>query len=314
MSAFGEIGEVSVLIDYEEYMKRLGHKPSYIYPSMVALRCFVKEGYNWEKYEDYNRFLIKHTVNKRSTAYFDVLKKFVKWKFKEDRELKNIVLESIQMTGKKARDPKPRNSIITEAEQMRIIQNIKTPKHQLIAWLQKESGVRAGDVLRTLKDNFKMGMYTDDDGSVRKVMDIVFVKKGDRVAKIPIFNPHLIQYLKVHLENLDGDEDLAFINRDVVSKKNKDNEYALIRRNYNLYHADLKQACDDLGYDSGQFSTHDWRRNFANRIWVDVLKKNDIVALQRAMGHSQVETTAIYLRQSGLQSRDIYKQSYDLSK
>jgi integrase len=303
-----------LLAEYEEYIKRLGHKPSRIVSVMSVIKCFIKEGHDFERFQDYATFLEDHTIKKRSTYYYDVMKKFVTYTFKDDKETRMILLDTIKMVGKKRRDPKPRNSIITEEEQMRIIQNITTPKHQLIAWIQKETGVRAGDVIRLKRDYIKFGLYKDNDGITTIVVDITFVKKGDRVTTIPIFNPYLIDYLKVHLQTIDGDEEYAFIDRSVVRKESIYDDWRLENRNYYLYYQDLRKSSETLGYKVGQFATHDWRRNFANKVWIDVLKKQDIIALQRAMGHAHVDTTVGYLRQSGLESRDIFKHTYDLNK
>ena len=302
-----------LLSEFEENLKRLGKSPSTINQYLVCLNCFIKEGYDFEKYGDYASFLEEHTIKKRSFNYYNILMMFVIFTYKDRKDIKSILIDTIKMIGKRRKDPMPRNSIVSEDEQMRMIQNMNTPKHQLIAWIQKETGVRAGDVIRTLKKNIKFSMYKDDSGNSSIVLDITFQKKGDRVSTIPLFNPHLIEYIKKHLSYVSGEEDYAFLDRSVVNKENVNSMFHLERRNYYLYYHDLRQSCESLGYKTSDFSTHDWRRNFANKIWVDVLHKTDIVALQRAMGHAHIETTTCYLRQSGLESREIYKHAFDLN-
>ena len=196
---------------------------------------------------------------------------------------------------------------------MRIINNIISPKHQLIAWIQKVTGVRAGDVLRTKKEQIRFGLYKVNENESVPIMEISFIKKGDKVSKIPIFEFRLIEQIKQYLKMLPPDEDYVFSQRDVVNEYNKNDDRKVMKRNYNLYWNDLKQACKKCGFETNQFATHDWRRNFANKVWVDVLKKTDIVALQRALGHAHIETTTAYLRQSGMESQEIFKSAHDLN-
>ena len=169
-------------------------------------------------------------------------------------------------------------------------------------------------MIRTKKEQIRFGLYKDDKGKSSVVIDITFIKKGEKVSKIPLFNPDLINFLKLYLNRLPPEEDYVFAQRDLVNSYNADKDEKVLRRNYYVYYMDLKQACKKCGFEVNQFATHDWRRNFANKVWVDVLKKTDIVALQRALGHEHIETTTKYLRQSGLESRDIFKYTYELNK
>ncbi len=87
-------------------------------------------------------------------------------------------------------------------------------------------------------------------------------------------------------------------------------EYKLISQNYRRYWADLKQALNAVGVAKQDFATHDFRRCFAREIWD---KYKDLVLLQNALNHENPGTTIRYLKQSGLQNRDVFYQ-YQMEK
>jgi integrase len=113
---------------------------------------------------------------------------------------------------------------------------------------------------------------------------------------------------------LDPNEEYLFIDRDIVYERHRQDDFKLYRKNYYDYWQDLHKTCEMVGVDPKKFSTHDWRRNFANKIWTDVLNKKDIEALRRALGHAHIDTTVRYLRHSGMESQDVFKKSFDLEK
>jgi integrase len=305
----------SIIIDYEEYLRRRGKKESTINVYVSCIKKFLKNGYDLEDYRYYNKFLEDYTIKKRSGHYFDILISFVKWYFQQDKKaIRELIIDAIRMTGKNTKDPIRQSTMLTEDQQMFIIKNLEEFKHSIISWIQKETGVRAGDVIRLKKDRVKFGYYKESDGKCYLTLDFSFIKKGDKVSKIPVFNPYLIKYLKELINNTPSYEEYLFINRDVVNKENQNNDFMLNRRNYYLYWRDLNKTCQNIGLDPSKFSTHDWRRNFADKVWVDVLGKTDIEALRRALGHERVETTIRYLRHSGLQSQDIFKRKFELNK
>ena len=296
---------------YIEYLTKLGRKRSTIREVETCLLKFIKDGKRFEEYEDIVDFLQEHTVQKRSFQYYDFLLGFIRFNYADDRTTLKKIVKAIKMFGRRMKDPVPRNSIMSDKDLFRIILALKEHKHKIIAWIQKETGVRAGDVIRLYKKNVRFGFVKSDEGNFI-TLEITFIKKGDKVSVIPIFNPDLIDYVKWYLKKNITDEKYLFI--DSRHKGKNPDDYNTHRANYLRYWRDLKQACEKCGYKPSDFATHDWRRNFANKVWVDVLKKTDVVALQRALGHSYVETTTKYLRQSGLQSRDLFLKTYQLSK
>lgn len=303
-----------IIADFEDYLKKKGRKPSTINLQMSVIKNFIKKGYNLEHYNDYNKFLEEHTIRKRSSYYYDVILNFVKWHFKDQKEVRSQIIDAIVMTKKHIKDPVKQTLIIDENTALYIIKSLENPKHALISWIQKETGVRAGDVIRLKRNHIKFTYHKDNEGKMSLIMEITFHKKGDKVSKIPIFNPHLINYIKERLTKIEGEEEFVFIDRTVVHKRYMNDDFRLERRNYVMYWEDLKNTCERLGIDPAQFTSHDWRRNFANKVWIDVLDKKDIIGLQRALGHSHIDSTVRYLRYSGLESQDIFKKVHDLNK
>jgi integrase len=302
-----------IILEFEVYLSRRLKKSS-INQYKSCLKSFMKNGYNIRNKDDYIDYLQKHIIQKRSTHHYDVLVKFVKWYFKEkeDIELQKDILDAIKVLGKKNFDPKKETSYLEDYEQMQVINNLKMYKHSLIAWIQKETGVRAGDVLRLKRHNesndtdIKFALYDKEI-----IMNIRFTQKGDKVRIIPIFNQELINALDEYISTVFLDEEYLFCSREKVREQNKKDYFKVENKNYYDYWKDLKETCTKLGLDPHKFTSHDIRRNFASDVWTNTLERKDLLALQKAMGHSHVDTTIRYLRTSGLEVQDIFKKRFD---
>src|SRR6056297_3670649 len=59
-----------------------------------AIDDFVNEVDDYYNLEEYNKFLINHSIKKRSTYYYYALKYFIKYKI-EDKALKANILENL---------------------------------------------------------------------------------------------------------------------------------------------------------------------------------------------------------------------------
>ena len=76
----------------------------------------------------------------------------------------------------------------------------------------------------------------------------------------------------------------------------------ITRTNYRWYYNDLKRSCKSIGIDLKDFSTHDFRRAFAEDVWK---LTHDPRQLKEALHHKRFETTQIYLQRSGLENKDL---------
>jgi len=302
-----------IVAEFEYYLKTGGRKlkDSSINQYVSCIKSFFNNGYNVRNKDDYIKYLRKHTIEKRSSHHYDITIKFVNWYFKEksDLELRKDILEAIKLLGKRNFDPIKETEILNSFEQMQVINNLLNYKHRLVAWIQKETGVRAGDVLRLKKHkdsndtDIRYGLYQGKE----VIMNITFTLKRDKIRIIPIFNQELINEIEEYLVTTNIDEEYLFCSRNNVHPDNINNSFKVESRNYYLYWKDLRETCIKLGLDPHKFTSHDIRRNFAYDIWVNDLESKDIVSLQKILGHSNIETTIRYLRTSGLEVQDLYK-------
>ena len=79
--------------------------------------------------------------------------------------------------------------------------------------------------------------------------------------------------------------------------------YQIYENNYSYYVQDIKLALEKCGIDKTEFSSHDFRRLFARKVWN---KWFDIERLKKLMGHSRVDTTLRYLESTGSDTEQLY--------
>jgi len=183
-----------------------------------------------------------------------------------------------------------------------IIVNIKEKKHQIIALVQKLTGVRAGDIMRIPEGNILLEKYKGKD-----ILRLAIIGKGGRRNVVEIFDPIAQKVILDYIEKpskytVEGYHFLEYSRR--VKKASKDfiNIYLA---NYNQYFFDLKQALNAVGIMKEEWATHDFRRAFARKVW---LKYNNLQTLQNILNHSDPKTTMRYLTQEGLQNIEVYKE------
>lgn len=115
-------------------------------------------------------------------------------------------------------------------------------------------------------------------------------------------------YEKVYLDknNVLGkvsiEQNYYFIDNDTYRSSSK-KFISIYNRSYIKYWRAIKMAIVSQGYDVKEFATHDFRRNYAQRVWKNF--NGDINVLKSALGHKDITTTLRYLQQSGLDNIDI---------
>lgn len=87
-----------------------------------------------------------------------------------------------------------------------------------------------------------------------------------------------------------------------------DKEYKIEKYNFNKYFFDFKQAFTAAGLDAKLYATHFLRKKFARKLWD---KYHDVQKLQTGLGHGDPSTSLRYLRDSGQDSKDIFKDMHD---
>jgi integrase len=245
----------------------------------------------------YNNFIIEHSIKKRSYQYFYAIKEWLKYKF--DANTRNEIFNQL-IHPKMPTDVITRRRHLSDDEIMDVINNLESRSHRIVALLQSLTGARAGDVLRLEKSNIQI-----DDDNGEAVMLLKIKGKGNKWSIKSLFDEVaqklLLEYIAVS-NNTVGD--YCFLEASDWKTKQKRSEYELVAMNYMRYWRALKQSLDISGINRKEFATHDFRRQFARKVWD---KYKDVVLLQNIMEHVKPESTLRYLRSSGLQNRDIYK-------
>jgi integrase len=266
-----------------------------------VLNTFLKTNPDIDILESYNNFIIQHSIKKRSTHMYAALKLFIQYKIPEGK-LKNEMLEGLIVP------PLPRNikmerKYLSEDQILDVINNIKEKKHKVIALIQTLTGVRAGDILRLKRDNIMPEEYRG-----QMVLRVNITGKGGKRNVIFIHDEVAQQIILDYITTTVNHEDYYFLEfptyRDMKPEK-RGNEFHLMRLNYIDYWADLKQALNMNGLDMKDFSTHDFRRCFARRVWE---RYKDVQILQKLLNHENPAVTLKYLQQSGLQNVDLFKE------
>jgi hypothetical protein len=194
-------------------------------------------------------------------------------------------------------DVKRMRKYLDDETKSQVIKLIKDYKHRIIARIQDVTGVRAGDVIRLKRGSISYEPYNDEV----VVMRIDFVSKGGKHIVKWIFDESLQTQIDLFIKNNILDNEYYFLERE---RSNKGSSLiTLYRTNYHNYWLDLKQAMDTLGIGYKDWASHDFRRQFARRVWN---KTKDPVILKDVMDHSRFETTLRYLKNSGLQTKDVY--------
>ena len=297
---------------YKEYL--LNDKilaPSTTHHYVVILEGFLKGNPDIEDSESYNQYIIAKAFKKRSYYTYYALKKYIEFKI-TDKKLKEKLLESLRKPSMNLNIIRERRSLNDE-QIFNVIAAIKEPKHQIIALIQKITGLRAGDIFNIKKDS-----VLEEEYQGQKILRIATLGKRKKRHVVEIFDPICQDVIKNYIKELGHEtyfmgktkkvdiyEDYIFIEYSLFYK-NQSNEFNDIKfANYVRYWNDLKIAMNKCGIMKESFATHDFRRGFARKVW---LKFKDLYILQKVLGHNDPRTTMRYLHQEGLDLVDVHKQ------
>jgi integrase len=280
------------VLAYEKYLrddKMLQESTIYNYCS--AMKKFFTLGGDINDIEHVNGFILEHAIKKRSIYYWDAMKSFINYKLQGTK--KAYMLRN--MLPKKVPDPKRYRRYLSDEEREAVIKTLKDNKHRLIARIQNETGVRAGEVIRLKRGTIAYEPYQD-----KVVMRINFTGKGGKRFVKWIFDEQLQADIDVFIKGRLFDTEHYFLERDKCRPDSVVGQ--VLRTNYNWYWHDMKEALTKLGYDFKDWASHDFRRAYARKVWD---KFHDPALLKDAMNHGDFNTTLTYLRTSGLQVQEI---------
>jgi len=286
---------------FEEYLEnKRGLKYSSITKYRICIDKFLSLNPDLENLEDYNNFLIESVRRKKSKYYYSIIKIFVEWKISE-LNLRRKIVEGL-IKPKDFDSIKRQRKHLTDDKLIEVINNLVNEKHRIMAIIQTMTGIRAGDVLR-----LKEGSIVPEEYKEKAVLRLNIDGKGDKQSRVHIFDEVAQQLIMDYITLNTGVNGYYFIDMGQKRKKQSkiDNEYLMVRMNYEWYVTDLKQALELAGVNRNDFATHDFRRCFARNHWE---KYKDMEKLKRILNHAEVSTTLRYLKQSGLDTIDMFEE------
>jgi len=149
------------ILEFEEWMRNRGLNDSSIYQYMRAVQKFLlQKNPDIKDIEPYNEFILEFAIKKRSLYYYDALKLFLKFVFKEDVAKKNSMTRLLLKPNKNNDIKRVRKNLDDETKEQ-VIRLIKDYKHRIIAKIQNVLGVRAGDIIRLKRGSISYEPYND---------------------------------------------------------------------------------------------------------------------------------------------------------
>ena len=230
-----------LLHDYLEYISNRGASQSYADLNKKIMKNFINNN-DIQDAASYVQYLTEKTVNKRQFYVYDILLKFVEYHKDSLKDYHNIK-KAVKNFKRQEKESLRQSTYLDNDLSDMIIKRLSTKKHALIAWIKRDTGARAGDVLRLTKDRVKFEPVKLSNKETVLAMSLSLIKKGGRVSKVFIYNNKLAEYIEQRLLYIDPNEDYVFIDRKIVNKYNRNDIQKLMNRNYYLYWQVLKRVC-----------------------------------------------------------------------
>lgn len=262
------------LEDFREYLQiNTDLRPSSINLYVRTIRNYLKL-YDDEIKIDYINQYISDKFRKSYSFYVVyAFQHFLDWQKKP--KLKKKLTRGKPKPRKKGGNYLPDNMIRD------IIKAIDTEKYRDIAALQYGTGARAIGII-TLKEE-KIDFEFSPEVIRFKVRE-----KGEKENVKFVIRENYEKILEKYCKGKGG---YLFLSEHLALADEEDIEKA-VRNEYTYYYQAIRQAAKKF---SVEFSTHDLRRNFAER-----LKKNKVHpdTARKALGHSRITTTMLYFDES----------------
>jgi integrase len=268
---------------------------------LIIVNKFLSENPDLEDIDSYNQFLHTHIIKKRSSYALYAIKLFIMYLFPKKTQQDQFLERLIPV--KQFKNIKKVRKFVEDKQVHSLINALSETKHRVIAIIQFLTGVRAGDILRLSADD---GLQESIHNG-KKVLRLNIIGKGEKQNWVFIHNEDAIDLIMNYILSNCGHPDYFFLEmpeRRLSEKVNYTDISNLLRYNYYKYWSDFKKAMDIAGIERDKFATHDLRRGFARKVWD---KYKDVQILQKILNHENPATTMRYLRSSGLENIDIFK-------
>lgn len=295
MTTLGDNMEASLFREYlENKIPPLSSSTIKQYYNTISR--FLATNPDIESLDAYNKFIIDGAIKKRCWHYFPVVRAFINYRITKKSVKESLLLNLIR--PKMYRDIVVERKYLSEETIFNIINNLKEPKHKIIALIQSLTGVRVGDILR-----LKYGGIHPETYENKPVLRLNIVGKGRKRNVVYIHDVVAQNLIMEYISYNMGINDYHFLNVKKFRKGQSTDDDSVANVNYKWFWYDLKQALEKAGVDKDAFSTHDFRRCFARRVWE---KYKDVFVLQKLLNHQDPAVTFRYLSQSGLQNIDYH--------
>lgn len=276
-----------------------------------TINRFLDTNPDLEDSNSYNNFIVQSAIKKKNYSTFYTLKSFIEFRFKNDLTKKKELLDAILDRTPKLTDHTKEYESLNDNKIVEVINNIESERFQVVALIQWRTGARAGDVIRTKKEDIKLDYFNNEETLLitmltkrkkrkkvrlfRDFKDIVLKYVNNTDEEYPfMITPKYRRRIRTLglIENEDDKKELSFYKRERIS--------------YNHYLKELKEALIKSNIDITRFATHSFRKIFARYTWD---KYRDIIIVQRELDHSDPRTTLQYLKKEGLQAIQV---TYDI--
>jgi len=285
---------------FENYLNEdinITYNTVYLYKTMA--NAFLLRNPNLNDINSYNEFIKEFCFKKRSISAYYALIKFIDYKI-TDKNLK-VELKNNLIKPKFPSSLKRERIKLTDEQILSVISAITHFKHRVIALIQMFTGIRAGDVLRIMENNIKPEIIDNNP-----VLSLRIIGKGERRHVVVIYDKNIQEVIYNYINGIRFNPVPGYYFLEYSKTKIIKNNFSVVYRyNYDKYFIDFKKALNKNNINLKDFATHDIRRAFALKIWA---KYKDLILLQKMLNHQSANTTAIYLKQHGLETQDIFKE------
>lgn len=266
-----------IKINFKDYLIDLEESDNTIKQYLYCLKNYKEEVgdvLNKDRFRKYKEILLMKRKPKTVNVRIAGIIKFIKFyaNYKKDKRYEEIIIKNVKMQNKTFL-----NNIISIEEFKKICEYAKQneKKYYFIIKFMGYTGARISEVIKT-----------DVNSIMRGYLEII--SKGGKFRRIYIpenLQKELIQWIKKN--KIEG---FIFKNKygQVISARGISGE--------------LKKIALKIGIDHKKVHPHSFRHMFA----INFLKSNkDITLLADLLGHSNLDTTKIYLRRTEEEQKEI---------
>ena len=283
----------TLVAEFGAWLERKGLAPLTTNLYKTCIKELLADGYDIANAASLNAFLDKHCTLKRSLYYFAAVRAFLAYHMVGDRAACRALLKALRKP--QSVEPIKQRAWLSDDQVERVLSFMTSHRHRIIAILQRDLGLRAGDVLWLKREDVEF-----DQQDARIPLRIIVTAKGGRRRPLWVYDEQSRERLAQFIENVMVDETYLFLNSSRHVSPASQHLYT-----YRDYYRDLQNALFNAGVEPSLWSTHDFRRRLARKVWD---KYADVAILQGVLGHVKVETTLRYLRHSGLGVRNMQRE------